>query len=289
VIADIRGYGHSFPEAYTTWDADVKGSKTHQRIVRYQLGDLNTVIRFEADGYFVDKIPTKGTETSPSNQTPDEDFLVSALAGNTINAKTHKDSDTLKLTRGQRSVPQSAVFDLKTRSIKKKYLDTTVKDQLPRLWIRQIPSFILAYHERGLFRPEEVTVHNVKTAVVKWESDNKQDLRKLILLIKKIADFVKNTPGQKLEVRYQDGIGLELREQGEGVTSVLPDDLAARWADQGQRGESIDAGVALDDKIDDGSGFDDGFDEDQDDWGVEAEDFTACSADSCGYCGHCSY
>jgi hypothetical protein len=34
VIPDVRGYGHSFPEANTTWENDVKGSETHQRIIR---------------------------------------------------------------------------------------------------------------------------------------------------------------------------------------------------------------------------------------------------------------
>lgn len=308
VIMDVRGYGHSFPEAYTTW-ADVKGSKTHQRIIRYQLGDLNTVVRFEADGYLADKAPVKRTNNSPPNRETDEDSLVSALTGSTISAKTHQDSGTLKLIQGQGSVPQSAVFDLKTRSIKKKYHDTTLADQLPRLWIKQIPFFVLAYHERGLFRPEEVTVHDVKPDIAKWENDNKRDLRKLIALIKKIADFVKATPGRKLEVRYQYGVGLELRKQHGGVTSVLPDKLAARWAGQGERDEStkkgvalkddsvdgglndgsINGGVALDDKIDNDSRFDEGLD-DEYDWDKESEkDFTACSPDSCGYCGHCSY
>lgn len=32
-IPDVRGYGHTFPEAYTTWDAAVRGSETHQRVI----------------------------------------------------------------------------------------------------------------------------------------------------------------------------------------------------------------------------------------------------------------
>lgn len=52
-------------------------------------------------------------------------------------------------------------------------------------------------------------------------------MRKLIGLIIKIASFVKATPGRKLEVRYRYALGLELREQVEGVASVLPNDLAA--------------------------------------------------------------
>lgn len=303
VIADIRGYGHSFPEANTTWDADLQSSDTHQRIIRYQLGNLNTLIRFEADGYLAEKVPAMTMSAGPANREVNEDFLVSALAGNTISAHTCKNSDSLKVTRGQASVPQSAVFDLKTRSIKKKHHDTTVSEQIPRLWIRQISFFVLAYHDHGLFRSEEVTVHNIKADVARWESDNKGDVRKLTGLIKKIADVVKATPGRKLEVRYRYGLGLELREQVEGAASVLPNDLAAQWANQGNWAEStgvalgnfsVDGAVGLEhDYTEKGAALDekivDALDDDEYDWDKEEEDYTACSMESCNYCGHCSY
>jgi hypothetical protein len=298
-IPDVRGYGHSFPEAYTTWDVNVRGSESHQRIIRYQLGDLSIIIRFEADGYLTDKIPVQAT--IPISQNQDEESLVAALAGNTVKENAYSDLDPLRLVQGSGTVPQGAVFDLKTRSIRKKAHDTTMSDQIPRLWIRQIPSFVLAYHERGLFRTEEVTVHNVKPDVEKWENDHKRDVRKLIALIRKIADFVRLTPERKLEVRYQYGGGLELREQHEGVVSVLPDDLAARWAGEGEQKTSVDQGVALGDSpigggvalgADVDGGNVDGLDDnDEYDWDKQEQepDYTACSADSCGYCGHCSY
>ncbi|CZS94332.1 uncharacterized protein RCO7_10301 [Rhynchosporium graminicola] len=254
-ITDIRGYGHSFPEANTTWDADIKSSDTHQRIVRYQLGHLCIVMRFEADGYLVEEVPAKKTHASPINEKVGEDMLISALAENTISAHTPKNSDSLKIIRGQGSVPQSAIFDLKTRSIKKKKHDTTLSDQLPRLWIRQIPFLVLAYHDSGLFRSEEVTVRNIKPDVARWESEKKGDVRKLIDLIKKITVVVKDTPGRKLEVLYRYGTGLELRDQVEGVASVLPEYLAAQWTARGNEVElraralrncSVNRGVRLD-------------------------------------------
>lgn len=52
VLHDVKGYGHSFPEAYTTWDADVKNSESHQRLVQYSFGGLNMIVRSESDGYF---------------------------------------------------------------------------------------------------------------------------------------------------------------------------------------------------------------------------------------------
>ncbi|KAF2429947.1 hypothetical protein EJ08DRAFT_589893, partial [Tothia fuscella] len=302
VIADIRGYGHSFPEANTTWDADVQSSETHQRIVRYQLGNLNTMIRFEADGYLAEQVPVEKTHASPANREVNEDSLVSALGGNTISLRAANNSDILKVARGQGSVPQSAVFDLKTRSIRKKSNDTTISDQIPRLWIRQISSFVLAFHDYGLFRLEEVTVSDIRPDVAKWESDNEGDVRRLIGLIKKIADVVKATPRRKLEVRYRYGLGLELREQVEGVASVLPNDLAAQWARQGNRAESP-GGVALGTQSANGAvGPADGFierevaldentdssDDDEYDWDKK-EDYTACSMESCNYCGQCSY
>lgn len=308
VIHGVRGYGHSFPEAYTTWDANVRGSETHQRIIRYQLGGLNIAIRFEADGYLADKVQKQAKTPGVQEQQMSEDSLVSAFTGSTINAKKNSDSSSLKLAKGSRSVPQSAVFDLKTRTIKKKINDTTLSEQIPRLWIRQIPSIILAYHERGFFRTDEITVHDIKPDVIKWENDNRSDVRKLIALVKKISDFAKATQGRKLEVRYRDGVGLELREQDAEVLPVLPNDLAARWAGQGKSagGEvireadakedkgledgSVDGGVDICNKEDGGIELGDGFDDEVHDWDSESEkDFTACSAEDCGYCGHCSY
>jgi len=49
-IPGIRGYGHTFPEAYTSWTAAVKGSASHQRIVRYDFGTLRCLVRSESDG-----------------------------------------------------------------------------------------------------------------------------------------------------------------------------------------------------------------------------------------------
>lgn len=41
VIKDVRGYGHTFPEKYyTSWEAETRGSISHQRIIQYEFGGL---------------------------------------------------------------------------------------------------------------------------------------------------------------------------------------------------------------------------------------------------------
>jgi hypothetical protein len=275
VIPGVYGYGHTFPDAYTTWDADAKGSDSHQRIVRYRFGGRDILIRFEADGYLDDKLAKGQKDLTTPSQANDEDSLLSAFAGNAISATTSTDSEPLKVSQGHGTVPLSAILDLKTRTIRKK-LDDTLSDQLPRLWLRQIPFFVLAYHERGVFRPEEITVKDVKPDIAAWEKDNNLALRKLISLIDKIVAFAKDMPKRKLEIQYQGGDMLELRKQDDSVPSVLPDDLAVRWEDADLDEEAVEGGAALDDG--------DLFDEEE-----KEKDFTACSAKDCGYCGRCTY
>lgn len=50
IIEGIRGFGHSFPEDNTTWEPEMKGSETHQRVIQYRLGGLSCLVRFECDG-----------------------------------------------------------------------------------------------------------------------------------------------------------------------------------------------------------------------------------------------
>ncbi|KAL2160713.1 hypothetical protein VTH06DRAFT_910 [Thermothelomyces fergusii] len=51
LIQHMYGYGHAFLDANRTLEADVKGSASHQRIVRYVFGGLRVAVRFEADAY----------------------------------------------------------------------------------------------------------------------------------------------------------------------------------------------------------------------------------------------
>ncbi len=51
IIQDLQGYGHTFPEVYTTWDSAVRNSCSHQRVVQYEFGGLMFLVRSETDGY----------------------------------------------------------------------------------------------------------------------------------------------------------------------------------------------------------------------------------------------
>lgn len=293
LIPNVQGYGHSFPEAYTTWEPEVKGSTSHQRVLSYRFGGLGFLLRFEGDGYIVDEdggradAPSASSRTDNLDVAAELDVLSDELTGSGVRSKLPEKTDTgLKVLCAGKLVQQDPMFDLKTRSVRKKEAETfdvTLGDQLKRLWIAQIPSFLLAYHVRGVF--EEIHVKNVRDAVHDWESTHVDLLSRLAALLHHIIGHVRAKSDHKVELRH-DAVGvLEIREQLAGAGDAVSEAVKRLWED-GQAGASCetspgDAALA-DDAASEGSSTRD--------WDDEFEpDYTACSAEDCGYCGRCSY
>jgi hypothetical protein len=304
LIEDVRGFGHTFPEAYTTWESDVRGSDTHQRIVQYEFGGLKCLVRFESDGYIQDS--SMGEGSIPIKPPADEDDLLQTLRGTAISQPLEASSsktDVLLIKHGGSAVPQHSIFDLKTRSGKyKKEID--MSDIYPLLWLKQIPNFIVAYHDgAGLF--EDIRVQDVKKRVQKWEKDNKDGIRRFAIILEKVLDIARSNREGLLEVYCPGADRLEIRSQyGKGI-HALPTELNERWADGKFDADSTKQGAPDDDDEDDDDriggggyrfnsdevrfGYDYGGYSDYEDRDDSEPDYTACSAEDCGYCGKCTY
>lgn len=224
-IPDVRGYGHTFPEAYTTWDAAVRGSETHQRVIKFSFGGLTCLVRLEADGYHPDLAPVdKRNDKETGNESVDN--LLSALTDTSV---TSHQSSGMKLTieSGGSSVPQSSIFDLKTRSIKKKDADI-MAEELPRLWISQIPNMVVAFHKSGVF--QDIRKLDARDSVKQWEDDQKDDISKFAALLKLLAGFARGQPDGRFELFHDEASSnLTIREVCEDVGKALPDDVEDRW------------------------------------------------------------
>ncbi|KAF2450656.1 hypothetical protein P171DRAFT_479736 [Karstenula rhodostoma CBS 690.94] len=276
IIEGVRGFGHTFPEAYTTWEQDVRGSETHQRLCRYDLGRFNCVIRFECDGYL-----QSGPEKTSTMETKSSDL--EDLAGNfknvTVGQGTGNGLATLSLKQGGAVVPQHSIFDMKTRSGRyKKEID--MNEMYPQLWIKQIPNFIIAYHDgAGTFPTSDIHVQDVNYNVQAWERQNQAGIGRLLVLLGKIIDLAREEGAGLLEVYCPSADCLEVRRQyGEGV-HALPPELSAKWkaVDEDSSGSDHEH-----DSGPDHGGLQLGYDSD------DEPDYTACG-DDCGYCGKCTY
>ena len=281
VIPDIRGFGHTFPEAYTSWDPDAKGSVSHQRILRYNFAGFHCIVRSGVDGYL------RGDHSMPSNErippaahasATAYDDLSFTLAPSRLVAPPLDAGNSLAVVAGGALVPQNSLLEMKTRSFRKKNQDT-VTEELSRLWLTQINNFVLAYHEAGLFN--DVRQIDVSQKVKQWETDNQSILRKFSVLLHEIVVLARTTNADRLELRWRKSGILEVREASLEVGETLSTSTEARWRDQAEDTSSDEDGspeVAYEEHHI-------SYSEDEE----SEKDFTACSSEDCGYCGHCSY
>ncbi|KAK4548612.1 hypothetical protein LTR36_009522 [Oleoguttula mirabilis] len=265
-LVDVRGYGHSFPEKYAPWEAEVEGSESHQRMISYTFAGLRCIVRFEGDGYLADEVQ----QPLPKDDLPPP-----------------TDTGHLSVRHAGKKVPQEAIFDLKTRSAKRQD-DDILSEELPRLWITQIPHFVLAFHERGTFR--DIRVNNVREEVQAWEMLNANALRKLGALVHKIVALARKSRDGKCEVRCRARGTLEIHAQLPDAPRPVSARLCERWT-----GKRVSPAVSEDGDASDGASASsgDGGELDKEDETAfsdeEAEkDYTACS-ELCGYCGRCGY
>ncbi|QSZ31398.1 hypothetical protein DSL72_000963 [Monilinia vaccinii-corymbosi] len=224
-IDNLRGYGHTFPERYTTWDSDVGGSCSHQRIIEYDFADLHIVVRSECDGY----IKQQGSRTPPTKRENAQSSIDEAFAKLGVGSAAAI-SDTSKLDIRMQGVkrPQDQIFDLKTQ---RELSIFDMEEILPRIWVNQTPNVPLAYHKFGLFDKPQIS--NVKQKVLEWQERNATLLSKFHVLLKRIVEIVKDSDDHRVEVSW-DGKGpLRVTKQIRKGNRVLPTELLQKWDDLG--------------------------------------------------------
>lgn len=280
-IDDVHGYGHTFPEAYTTWDPSVRNSTSHQRAIRYRLGGLSCLVRFEAEGYITEK--TDGMDLQCKAEADDSasvEALLSSLSLQSSTAATA--SSSLKITNAGSLVPQRALMDIKTRSIRhKNHKEAIVAGEMPRLWIRQVENFMLAYHQCGTFYKHEMELRDVGAEMKEWERDNEKSIMRFVEVLNRIVDFARKRKDGKFEISGRDGEGrLHFREQIPDTPQAFSPDVERRWQ-AWLNGRADSAG--------DGSGSEGDSDEvEMEESSAESEhlDFSVCD-NECDYCGRC--
>ncbi|KAK4895881.1 hypothetical protein LTR27_006051 [Elasticomyces elasticus] len=209
---DPRGYGHTFPEAYTSILEEVSESASRQRIIGYEFAGLKCIVRSEGDG-FLEHLAGPDYQDAVSVELP-------KVEGTTMQA-------------GGLRIPQEAIFVVKTRSIKKKDEDI-LAGELPRLYMRQIPNFVLGFHKCRLFSKVRllvnISVRDIRDELKTWEEGHKDDLAMLGALLHKMVGIVKALPEKKCDIRYAGAGGLEIHDVLEDASSALSPGLRDVWA-----------------------------------------------------------
>lgn len=251
-LEGIKGHGHTFPEAYTTWDRDVKGSDTSHRILKYTFGGLRMLVRAEADAYLADE----GTTTLPASASPltqpdasssssssSLNQMISTLGPTPATSPPTSASKITTLTGPADQPPQSKILEIKTRGIWKKGKEDTVAEEMPKLWLARIQNLVVAYHDRGRFGGVDgIAVRDVRQRVDSWEKGcAARELAWFAALLHEVVGMVTARADGRVEL-CRTGMGsLEVREWGGDVGGLLSEEMKGRWREGGKR-DGVGAG-----------------------------------------------
>lgn len=244
LIHNIRGYGHSFSEAHTIWEPDVKGSTSHQRIIQYHFGGLKFLVRSESDGYLKQAVDcdTQRNDSKTANTAKD----VPEPKENLVKAQGKIEADTLlealrvtgrppstvgplHIEISGRRIPQRAIFDLKTRA-KETCRPIDMDEVYRRLWVNQTPYFIFAEHFRGSFEPRDIQPVSISDEISKWEKDREVLLKHYEAIVMEIIAATRSSATGKLQVIRRGSGPLEIQERvARDDADVLPHDLRSKW------------------------------------------------------------
>lgn len=242
LIRNIRGCGHSFPEAHTAWDPEMTDSISHQRIIQYDFGGLKFLVRSQSDGYVQEVLDSNGRLTTDPNSPPKTNKSL-AKASNVSEDDAYSLFGTLRVSSPQslkgslhieikgRSVPQKAIFDIKARA-KGTRRPIDMNEVYRRLWLNQTPYFIFAEHFSGSFEPCDIKAVSVSDEVLKWEKYHEGLLKKYLAIVMEIIAASKRSVNGNLHVTRRGSGPLEIRERFAGANDkVLPFDLRKRGWD----------------------------------------------------------
>ena len=197
------GFGRNFEHAFSTPEPGIEDSASHHRVIRYALGDLNCVVRFEVDAC-CSKREGQDSECeillpppSSSDDTPSSLEQLSLHENKkTSAAGKNKNGPTLVVHRG-RLVPSSALAEIKARSISK---GSQVQKALPQLWFGRTPHLICGLHKNGTFDKIETT--DVSKQYQDWEIKYQDSLRKMVQLISCLRRITMEEKGSRCVVVY---------------------------------------------------------------------------------------
>ncbi|KAI9372364.1 hypothetical protein BJX61DRAFT_452040 [Aspergillus egyptiacus] len=207
-VGAFDGYGREFEQQTTRKPFNMKTSVAHYQVVRFTLGGMNLIMRYEVDAY----IP-------PSTNRPLQTTLRTR--------KYHAPTGMTVLRTGD-TVARSGLVEIKTKNVHSSGPLLTV---FGKLWLGQIPIYCKAmYTGNGEFLPPDLQYVEQSGRLAEWEIQNQDRLQKFICLLEMIKEAVRKTPHSKLSlVNEGDGVLKLFAATRTASTGGVPKDLLKLW------------------------------------------------------------
>ncbi|KAJ5097304.1 hypothetical protein N7456_008025 [Penicillium angulare] len=175
----------------------------HQRIITYQLGKLNVLTRYEADGFIDNDPSSRDKPTTPLR----------------LGEARTSSSGLQILDHGQKVSPES-IIEIKTRGASSGHQFGKVAAQL---WFSRVTNLALATHQKGKFNPPKL--RDVTGALKKWQNPNTENLNKLACGLDRLALVLRKVPKFKRVMMYFGLRSVTINSNEGKIDWMLPGDI----------------------------------------------------------------
>ncbi|KAI8941185.1 hypothetical protein NX059_002422 [Plenodomus lindquistii] len=255
------GHGRSFEKMFTTEDPDLKDVDGHHRIVRYQLGSLDLVVRMEADAYVEEQEELAEMDLDEKKGYADacfaaaEELLESGEDGTLDPSSHHNNVQEAKdlpneffrnlfgaFGSSSDVIPHSnqchtQVITQGRLTTHNQSLELKCNERKPeaaqQIWFGRVPRIVYGKHKTGsVCNPEEIRWTQSDFEAWAAAPQTQGDLRKLVWLLSEIRSLVLNkTNGHAVLVAMEKGAPLQIF-QAKQSWGALPRAIVERFWDE---------------------------------------------------------
>ncbi|OAL04346.1 hypothetical protein IQ06DRAFT_214112 [Phaeosphaeriaceae sp. SRC1lsM3a] len=176
-FANGQSYGANFERFFTRPAKGMEDSTNHYRAIRYPLGPLNVVVRFEADAY------DDGAETSDMLTLSEAE----AVSGGSMSRPTFRYSAPIRVLQKGVIVPNAQMVELKTQAWKEEQSRVACQDQL---WFGRTSLLYTGPYTSGTGEVKKIKYEDATARVKKWEENQQLNLRKLAGLLRLLKNMM---------------------------------------------------------------------------------------------------
>jgi hypothetical protein len=175
-----QSHGCNFEAFFTRPAEGMEDATSHYRAIRYPIGPLSVVVRFEADAY--------DDEIASDDSIPSEDHAVS---GGLAERPMFKFSAPVLVKETGTIVPTAQMVELKTKAYREDSYDMSLVQCQDQLWFGRTSLLYTGRYISGSGIVTRIKLENAKERVTRWEESNQESLQKLVALLSQLKSIMK--------------------------------------------------------------------------------------------------
>lgn len=183
------GYGFNFEKHFTTPTPDMTDAASHYRAIRYRMGPLNVVCRFEADAY-VDTARDTLSESEAAAVAPPVPIEKDLMQRPQFAYRA-----PFQVLQKGHLVPGQQILELKTQVHKTGDDHQSFGSWHDQLWFGRTKHLYTGRYEAGTGKILFIKYEDATERVKRWEDKNQADLQKLVGLLLKLKGMLLKQKG----------------------------------------------------------------------------------------------